>query len=80
MSMAITFFDTFKLSLSNERLMLNYVKSRQRKVLEKLYLNCGDDLYHFLLTLSDKTLAEDIAQQTWIKVIESNREYPLVST
>lgn len=75
MDLAITVLDIFKLSLSNEKLMTNYALNKHRKVLEKLYLNCGDDLYHFLLTLSDRAMAEDIAQQTWIKVIESSHLY-----
>jgi RNA polymerase sigma-70 factor (ECF subfamily) len=60
----------FSQSNSNERLMRRYVVSGDQAVLTKLYDACGDDLYHFLLTLSDSTLARDISQKTWLKVIE----------
>lgn len=55
---------------SNESLMLRYAKSGDRELLTKLYDTCGNDLFHFVLTLSDPTLAKDICQKTWLKVIE----------
>ena len=55
---------------SNESVMLRYAKSGDRVLLTKLYDTCGNDLFHFVLTLSDATLAKDICQKTWLKVIE----------
>lgn len=60
---------------SNESLMLRYAGSGDAKLLNHLYNACGDDLYHFVLTLSDPTLAKDICQKTWLKVIEKKHLY-----
>ncbi|MDM7861527.1 sigma-70 family RNA polymerase sigma factor [Alteromonas sp. ASW11-36] len=75
MSITVAIKGWFTRETSNEQLMLRYTKLRQRQVLAQLYENCGDDLYHFLLTLSDPELASDIAQQAWIKVIEKSHLY-----
>lgn len=60
---------------SNEELMLSYASSGEQWLLTKLYDACGNDLYHFILTLSDATLAKDICQVTWLKVIEKRHLY-----
>lgn len=38
--------------------------------LERLIALHGDALYHFLARQSDKVLAEDVSQQSWLKLIE----------
>jgi RNA polymerase sigma factor (sigma-70 family) len=60
---------------SNEALMLRYASSGDQALLSKLYDACANDLYHFLLTLSEPTLAKDISQMTWLKVIEKKHLY-----
>jgi RNA polymerase sigma factor (sigma-70 family) len=60
---------------SNEALMLRYASSGDTILLSKLYDACGNDLYHFMLTLSEPTLAKDICQMTWLKVIEKKHLY-----
>ena len=45
------------------------------KSFDSLYQLCADDLYHYIVTLSDATLAKDIAQQTWVKVINNPQGY-----
>lgn len=75
MSITVAIKGWFSRETSNEQLMLRYTKLRQRQVLAQLYENCGDDLYHFLLTLSDPDLASDVAQQAWVKVIEKSHLY-----
>ncbi|MEP0177974.1 MAG: RNA polymerase sigma factor [Paraglaciecola sp.] len=55
---------------SNESVMLRYAESGNKALLTKLYTACGDDLYHFVLTLSEPILAQDICQKTWLKVME----------
>jgi RNA polymerase sigma factor (sigma-70 family) len=60
---------------SNESLMLRYAQSGDRALLTKLYDICGNDLFHFVLTLSEPTLAKDICQKTWLKVIEKKHLY-----
>lgn len=75
MSIALTFKDWLNREVSNEQLMLRYAREQQRQLLDQLYRNCGADLYHFLLSLSSPELAEDIAQQAWIRVIEKRHLY-----
>ena len=60
---------------SNESLMLRYAGSGDKSLLIKLYDGCSDDLYHFVLTLSDPALAHDICQKTWLKVMEKKHLY-----
>lgn len=60
---------------SNESLMLRFAESGNNALLDKLYKACGNDLYHFVLTLSEPTLAKDICQKTWLKVIEKKHLY-----
>tara|TARA_R110000868_G_scaffold86615_2_gene242878 strand:+ start:201 stop:782 length:582 start_codon:yes stop_codon:yes gene_type:complete len=62
-------------SWSNEELMLSYAACGDQLILSKLYDACGNDLYHFLLTLSEPTLAKDISQLTWLKVMEKKHLY-----
>lgn len=62
-------------SWSNEELMLSYATCGDQLLLSKLYDACGNDLYHFLLTLSEPTLAKDISQLTWLKVMEKKHLY-----
>lgn len=60
---------------SNESLMCRYAAKKEKQILAQLYDNCSHDLYHFLLTLSDPDLANDIAQKTWLKVIDKSHLY-----
>jgi RNA polymerase sigma factor (sigma-70 family) len=60
---------------SNESLMLRYARSGDRALLTKLYDTCGNDLFHFVLTLCEPTLAKDICQKTWLKVIDKKHLY-----
>lgn len=60
---------------SNESLMSRYAAKKEKQLLAQLYDNCSRDLYHFLLTLSDVELANDIAQLTWLKVIDKSHLY-----
>lgn len=55
--------------------MAKYASSKDAMILEQLYDSCANDLYHFLLSLSDPATAKDIAQKTWLKVIEKPHLY-----
>lgn len=55
---------------SPEQCMADYIMDRDKASIERLYSLFADDMYHYLITLSDSTLAQDIAQQTWTKVID----------
>ncbi|MFT6269140.1 MAG: RNA polymerase sigma-70 factor (ECF subfamily) [Alphaproteobacteria bacterium] len=58
-----------------EEVMADYIMNRDKKAIMALYSEFSDDLYHYLLTLSDHTLAKDIVQKTWLKVIEKPHSY-----
>jgi RNA polymerase sigma-70 factor (ECF subfamily) len=62
-------------TLSDAELLLQYIHSQQPDLIEALISRHGDALYHFLLTLADAFLAEDISQHTWLKVIEKPHAY-----
>ncbi|MFT2090341.1 sigma-70 family RNA polymerase sigma factor [Paraglaciecola sp. 2405UD69-4] len=70
MSIALTLKSYISSRHSNEQVMLRYAESGNKALLTKLYTACGNDLYHFILTLSDPITAQDISQKTWLKVIE----------
>ena len=65
----------FPATLDNDGLMTQYRLTQDSRYLEKLYDNCGNDLYHFLRTQADPELAQEIAQRTWVKVIEKRNQY-----
>lgn len=60
---------------SNEWLIGRFASTADRKLFEQLYDNCADDLYHFLLTQSDRNIAKDICQKTWLKIFEKPHLY-----
>ncbi|MDN4502078.1 sigma-70 family RNA polymerase sigma factor [Alteromonadaceae bacterium BrNp21-10] len=70
MSLSIAIRSWFSLPEDNDWLMEKYVISQRPEYLEKLYDNCADDLFHFLLSQSDYHLAQDISQKTWLRVID----------
>ncbi|WJG11233.1 sigma-70 family RNA polymerase sigma factor [Aliiglaciecola sp. LCG003] len=73
--MTLALKSLFSANQTDEWLVLRYAQSGDKKLLEQLYDNCADDLYHFLLTQSDPELAKDICQKTWLKVIEKPHLY-----
>ncbi len=75
MNLALSLKTLFSSDTSNEALMLRYVNSNDNDALSQLYNNCGDDLYHFMLTLTDAAIAKDMYQKTWLKVIEKKYLY-----
>lgn len=75
MSFSLSFKTWLVKNASNEKLMVRYSDTGDQMLLARLYDECGNDLYHFLLTLSDATLAKDISQKTWLKVMEKKHLY-----
>ncbi|WP_233267293.1 sigma-70 family RNA polymerase sigma factor [Paraglaciecola sp. L3A3] len=75
MSIALTLKSYIFDKHSNENIMRRYVITGDQTLLSKLYDANGNDLYHFIMTLSDATLAKDICQKTWLKVIEKKHLY-----
>lgn len=62
-------------NLSDAELLLQYIHSQHPDIIEALVSRHGDALYHFLITLADAVLAEDVSQHTWLKVIEKPTAY-----
>jgi RNA polymerase sigma-70 factor (ECF subfamily) len=58
-----------------EEVMADYIINRNKKAIMTLYSTFADDMYHYLLTMSDQALAKDIVQKTWLKVIEQPQSY-----
>ncbi|GMM72212.1 sigma-70 family RNA polymerase sigma factor [Alteromonas gracilis] len=56
----------------SERLMLQYSAKNDEASLAALFDLHNNKLFYFLKVLSDSTVAEDICQRTWIKVIENS--------
>ena len=55
----------------SERLMLRYSAKGDEASLAALFDLHSHKLFYFLKVLSDSTVAEDLCQRTWIKVIEN---------
>lgn len=55
--------------------MYRYRSTGDMRLISELVQRLGDDLYHFLLTQSDRQLAEDLSQSVWIRVIERPDAY-----
>ncbi len=75
MSLVLSLKNLFPATASNEWLMTQYRLRQESKFLEQLYNNCANDLYHFLLSQSDVDTAKDVAQRTWVKVIDNRNQY-----
>lgn len=57
------------------QLMLRFQRDGDRSALERLVQRNGNALLRFLTRLSrNPTVAEDVAQQTWLKVIDAARQ------
>ena len=55
----------------SERLMLRYSAKGDEASLAALFDLHSHKLFYFLKVLSDSTVAEDMCQRTWVKVIEN---------
>lgn len=75
MSLSVSIKSWLGITQCNEDIMLRYADTSDVKYLEILITRLGDDLYHYLCKHSDPQLAQDISQQTWMKVIEKRRSF-----
>ncbi len=57
-------------SSTPEKLLMDYAATSNKKYLAELVAQFNLSLYHFLLSLSNKELAEDVLQVTWLKVMK----------
>ncbi len=63
-----------KQSASPEEVMAQYIDTGKKYYLTQLVNEFNDSLYHYLLTQSDKTTAEDVVQTVWLKVMNSQSQ------
>lgn len=75
MSLKSLFTGRVNAKMSNELLIQRYAVKKESHILACLYDNCERDLYHFLLSLTDPELAQELAQRTWLRVIEKAHLY-----
>lgn len=75
MSVVLSLQQWLRLSVSNDTLMNRYAETGEQALLARLYDECGDDLYHFLLAMTSPDVAMDVAQKTWLNVIEKRHLY-----
>ncbi len=59
---------------SPERLLTKYRATGKNKYLSLLVAQFNLSLYHYLLSQSNKELAEDVLQTTWLKVINTQQQ------
>lgn len=59
----------------SERLMVQYRDSQSEQALSSLFDLHSNKLFYFLLVMSDNATAEDIAQKTWVTVIEKRHRF-----
>lgn len=80
--MALSFFWQAELcaDLTAEQLYQRYRDKADSNALAQLIALHGNELYYFLLRQSDRTLAEDISQQCWLKVVEHRAGYAGLSS
>ena len=58
-----------------ESLMMRFCQTGSQTDLSRLFNYYGQDLYHYLVSLSNPEIAEDVSQKTWLKVIEKKHLY-----
>lgn len=61
-------------AVTPEKLLIDYVSTGNKKCLALLVEQFNLSLFHYLLSLSNKELAEDVIQITWLKVMKNNSQ------
>lgn len=61
-------------TMTPEKLLVDYVSTGNKKCLALLVEQFNLSLYHYLLSLSNKELAEDALQTTWLKVMRNKSQ------
>lgn len=75
MSLVLALKNLFPAKADNEWLMEQYRLTQEARYIELLYTECGDDLYHYILSQTDRQLAQEVCQLTWLRVIERRNSY-----
>lgn len=61
-------------AVNPEKLLTNYRATGKNKYLSLLVAQFNLSLYHYLLSQSNKELAEDVLQTTWLKVMKTQNQ------
>ncbi len=61
-------------AITPEKLLVDYVSTGNKKCLTLLVEQFNLSLFHYLLSLSNKEMAEDAIQITWLKVMKNNSQ------
>lgn len=75
MTLSIALRSPWSAQLSPEDLMTEYAQSGNPRSLARLYDALADDLFHYLCSLTDYHCAKDLAQRTWLRVIDKRHLY-----
>lgn len=62
-------------ALTAEQQMLAYAQNPEPALLKPLVERFSDDLFHFLMAQAGASYADDVLQQTWLKVIEKRQSF-----
>ena len=65
----------FSPPINDEKLLNDYLATNDKEYLSLLVAKFNRDLYHYLLSQSDRAIAEDMLQTTWLKVMNVNRSH-----
>lgn len=58
-----------------EKLLNEYFATRQKKYLHCLVEQFNQPIFHYILSQTDTATAEDVVQQTWLKVMTSQSQH-----
>ena len=61
-------------NISPERLLTSYLATGKNNYLSLLVEQFNLSLYHYLLSQSNKEMAEDVVQSTWLKVMKAEKQ------
>jgi len=61
-------------TMTPEKLLMDFVSTGNKKCLTILVEQFNLSLYHYLVSLSNKELAEDALQATWLKVMKNKSQ------
>jgi len=70
-----TFLKSETVTSCNDTLFRRYRQTGDSAALSALYDQHCNNLYYYLLVMSDPNTAADVTQKVWLKVMESKQEY-----
>lgn len=74
MQLPLTIKNWYNSTSSPEGLLTRYMATGENQYLSLLVAQFNLPLYHYLLSQSNKPIAEDVVQSTWLKVIKKQEQ------